>query len=373
MSKAAELAALIANVNKGSSLANKNLLINSEMEVSQRGTSFTTASGYGAYTLDRWMSGHTVTGKFSIAQVADAPTGFKYSLKATSASAYSAGTNEEFIIRQRIEGQNCIPLALGTSSAKTVTLSFWVKSSLTGTFSGAFLNSAEDRCYVFTYAISSADTWEKKEVTVALDTSGTWLTTNGIGLTLYFSLGAGSGLQATAGSWISTKDLTTSGSVNLVGTNAATWFITGVQLEIGEKATAFEHEPFEATLQKCQRYYFRIEGDDIDGGKYATHYRKRSAPGQWYTDTQVISIFDFPVPMRAAPTALEQNGTDSDYDFVYRNTTSTPSGSVISFDAATQYNCSVTQSGHTDNNAQGEAGFQRIRQAAGYLGWSAEL
>ena len=93
----------------------------------------------------------------------------------------------------------------------------------------------------------------------------------------------------------------------------------------------------------------------------------------WYTDTQVISIFDFPVPMRAAPTALEQNGTDSDYDFVYRNTSSTPSGSVIAFDSASQYACSITQEGHTDNNAQGEAGFQRIRQSAGYLGWSAEL
>jgi len=231
-----------------------NYVINSDMEVSQRGTSFTTASGYGAYTLDRWMSGHTVTGKFSIAQVADAPTGFKHSLKATSASAYSAGTNEEFIIRQKIEGQNCISLALGTSSAKTVTLSFWVKSSLTGTFSGAFLNSAENRCYVFTYAISSASTWEKKEVTVALDTSGTWLTTNGIGLTLYFSLGAGSGLQATAGSWISTKDLTTSSSVNLVGTNAATWQITGVVLNEGSKAETFK-ESYAETLDKCLRYY----------------------------------------------------------------------------------------------------------------------
>lgn len=309
MTKARELADLIANVNHGSSLGNKNFIINSEMEVSQRGTSFDTSSGYGAYTLDRWMSGHTVTGKFSIAQVADAPTGFKYSLKATSASAYSAGTNEEFIIRQKIEGQNCIPLALGTSSAKTVTLSFYVKSSLTGTFSGAFLNSAENRCYVFTYAISSASTWEKKEVTVALDTSGTWLTTNGIGLTLYFSLGAGSGLQATAGSWISTKDLTTSGSVNLVGTNAATWFITGVQLEIGEKATAFEHEPYERTLSKCQRYYTRWQADSAYDG---------FAIGYWLVTTQFYGMYELPVQMRQEPTiaiggsfVIHSNGADT--------------------------------------------------------------
>tara|TARA_B100000965_G_scaffold49097_1_gene36115 strand:+ start:2763 stop:3821 length:1059 start_codon:yes stop_codon:yes gene_type:complete len=277
-----------------------NYVINSDMEVSQRGTSFTTASGYGDYTLDRWMSGHTVTGKFSIAQVTDAPTGFKHSLKATSASAYSVGTNEEFVIRQKIEGQNCIALALGTSSAKTVTLSFWVKSSLTGTFSGAFLNSAENRCYVFTYDISSASTWEKKEISVALDTSGTWLTTNGIGLTLYFSLGAGSGLQASAGSWISTKDLTTSSSVNLVGTNAATWQITGVVLNEGSKAETFK-ETYAETLEKCQRYYTRFQ---------ATSAYSYFGSGV-SSDTSTARIFkSFPVEMNHIP-VLEQSANNT--------------------------------------------------------------
>ena len=289
-----------------------NYVINSDMEVSQRGTSFTTASGYGAYTLDRWMSGHTVTGKFSIAQVADAPTGFKHSLKATSASAYSVGTNEEFVIRQKIEGQNCIPLALGTSSAKTVTLSFWVKSSLTGTFSGAFLNSAENRCYVFTYAISSASTWEKKEVTVALDTSGTWLTTNGIGLTLYFSLGAGSGLQATAGSWISTKDLTTSGSVHLVGTNAATWQITGVVLNEGSKAETF-NESFAETLEKCKRYFCKsynygdAVGTAIYHGMRGTEQEENNQ-GSGYREKYDL-MFDVRMRANATVTVYDSAGT----------------------------------------------------------------
>ena len=307
MTKARELADLIANVNHGSSLGNKNFIINGAMEIYQRGTSFDTSSGYGDYTLDRWMSGHTVTGKFSIDRVADAPAGLKHSLKATSASAYSVGTNEEFVIRQKIEGENCIPLALGTASAKTVTLSFWVKSSLTGTFSGAFLNSAEDRCYVFTYAISSASTWEKKEVTVALDTSGTWVTSSGIGLTIYFSLGAGSGLQATAGSWISTKDLTTSSSVNLVGTNAATWFITGVQLEIG-KATAFEHEPNQLTLNRCLRYFNRITG-----------YNTREFAGYNESTTKGLHVFRFAIKMRGNPT-IGVSGTVSNYIIAYSNT-----------------------------------------------------
>ena len=293
-----------------------NYIINSDMEVSQRGTSFTTASGYGDYTLDRWMSGHTVTGKFSIAQVVDAPTGFKYSLKATSASAYTVGTNEEFVIRQKIEGTNCVPLALGTASAKTVTLSFWVKSSLTGTFSGAFLNSAEDRCYVFTYAISSASTWEKKEVTVALDTSGTWLTSSGIGLNLYFSLGAGSGLQASAGSWISTKDLTTSSSVNLVGTNAATWQITGVVLNEGSKAETF-YETYAETFQKCLRYFNRVTG-----------YNTREFAGYNENTTKGLHVFRFAVKMRGNPT-LGLSGTASNYIIAYSNTQTACSSAVV--------------------------------------------
>ena len=339
-----------------------NYVINSDMEVSQRGTSFTTASGYGAYTLDRWMSGHTVTGKFSIAQVADAPTGFKHSLKATSASAYSVGTNEEFVIRQKIEGQNCIALALGTSSAKTVTLSFWVKSSLTGTFSGAFLNSAENRCYVFTYAISSASTWEKKEVTVALDTSGTWLTTNGIGLTIYFSLGAGSGLQASAGSWISTKDLTTSSSVNLVGTNAATWQITGVNLNEGSKAETFK-ETYAETLNKCSRYYHRITWD-IDNN--------RAFPSYCQNTTSAIATHTFPVPMRTRPTAIETNGTATDYD-VARINTVTICSAIPAYNEANIFRTSIVYTTAGSLTA-GEGGQCRLRNDSGsYLAWSAEL
>ena len=284
------------------SSSNRNLIINGDMTISQRGSSWTTASGYGDYTVDRWMTGHTVTGKFSSAWVEDAPTGFKYSWKATSASAYSVGAGEEFIVRQKIEGSNCAHLALGSASAKTVTLSFWVKSSLTGTFTGAFLNSAENRCYIFTYAISSAATWEKKEVTVALDTSGTWLTTNGIGLTLYFSLGAGANLVGTAGSWAGAKDLTVSGAVNFVGTGSATWQITGVQLEVGSTSTDFELEPFETTLAKCQRYFCRTYAYGTATGAADTSHGAVMNSIEGSQTYASAGNFNFPVEMRAAPT-----------------------------------------------------------------------
>ena len=290
------------------SSSNRNLIINGDMTVAQRGSSWTTASGYGDYTIDRWMTGHTVTGKFSSAIVEDAPTGFKYSWKATSASAYSVGASEEFIVRQKIEGSNIRHLALGTASAKTVTLSFWVKSSLTGTFTGAFLNSAENRCYIFTYAISSAATWEKKEVTVTLDTTGTWLTASNIGLTLYFSLGAGTNLVGTAGSWAGAKDLTVSGAVNFVGTNAATWQITGVQLEVGSTSTEFEHEPYERTISRCLRYFHRIVG-----------YNCREFPGYNENTTKGLHVFRHPVKMRTTPT-LGVSSTASNYIIAYSNT-----------------------------------------------------
>ena len=345
------------------SSSNRNLIINGDMSVSQRGSSWTTASGYGDYTTDRWMTGHTVTGKFSSALVEDAPTGFKYSWKATSASAYTVGASEEFIVRQKIEGTNCVHLALGTASAKTVTLSFWVKSSLTGTFTGAFLNSAENRCYIFTYAISSAATWEKKEVTVVLDTTGTWLTTTGIGLTLYFSLGAGANLVGTAGSWAGAKDLTVSGAVNFVGTNAATWQITGVQLEVGSVATDFENESYEATFNKCSRYYHRMTWDNDNN---------RAFPSYCSSTTQAIATHTFPVPMRTRPTAIETNGVAADYD-VARINTITVCSAVPSYNEANRFRTSIVYTTAGSLTA-GEGGQCRLRNDADtYLAWSAEL
>ena len=271
-------------------LSHRNLVINGAMQVSQRGTSFTTASGYGDYTLDRFTSAHTQTGKFTIAQVEDGPAGFKNSLKVTSSSAYTVGASEDFLIRHKIEGTNCIPLEQGTSNAKSVTLSFYVKSSLTGTFAVSFQNSANDRHYIATYTISSANTWERKTISLTLDTSGTWLTTTGIGLIIAFSLGVGSNLDGTAGAWAAGNKLSTSGSVDLVSTNGATWFLTGVQLELGDNATPFEHRSYGEELARCQRYHCRGRGSSND-----------------IEDASVPSV-NFPVAMRTGPSC-----TISDY------------------------------------------------------------
>ena len=173
----------------------------------------------------------------------------------TSLSAYSVSASDFFALNQYVEGYNVADLGFGGASAKTITISFWVNSAVTGTFTGALNNSAYDRSYPFTYTISSANTWEQKSVTIAGDTSGTWLTTNGVGLQCYWNLGTGTTYSKAAGSWGSGNVQNATGSVSVVGTNGATFYITGVQLEVGSSATSFDYRPYGTELALCQRYY----------------------------------------------------------------------------------------------------------------------
>jgi hypothetical protein len=237
----------------------RNRIINGAMVIDQRndGASVTITSG-GTLTLDRWKSEVSQASKFSVQQNAGAvtpPVGFTNYLGVTSLSAYSVGASEQFLQRYNIEGFNTADLDWGTANAKTVTLSFWVRSSLTGTFGGSFQNSATDRNYPFSYTISSANTWELKSITVAGDTTGTWLTTNGVGIRVNFSVGSGTTYSGTAGSWGSTYYVSATGATSVVGTNGATFYITGVQLEKGTQATSFEYRQYGTELQLCQRYY----------------------------------------------------------------------------------------------------------------------
>jgi hypothetical protein len=195
-------------------------------------------------------------GAFSAQQDTSAPVGFVNSIKWTTTTADGTlTTTQQASIQQRIEGTNVSDLAFGTANAKTVTVSFWVRSSLTGTFGGSLRNSASDRSYPFTYSISVADTWEQKSVTIAGDTSGTWLTTTGIGLVVTWGLGAGPDRSGTAGAWNSNNNNTATGAVSVIGTLNATWFVTGVQLEVAPSATSFDYRPFGTELALCQRYY----------------------------------------------------------------------------------------------------------------------
>lgn len=234
----------------------KNRIINGAMMIDQRnaGASVTTSGGNN-YDPDRWLVYDSVGSKMTLQQVTDAPAGFTKSQKITSLAATAPASTDYYFSAQRIEGFNVADLAWGTASAATVTLSFWVKSSLTGSFSGAFGNASFSRSYPFSYTISAANTWEQKTITVAGDTTGTWATDNSTGLQVLFDLGSGTSRAGAANTWSANDYRKVTGSVNLIGTNGATFYITGVQLEKGSTATSFDYRPYGTELALCQRYY----------------------------------------------------------------------------------------------------------------------
>jgi hypothetical protein len=266
----------------------KNKIINGAMMIDQRnaGASVTAAN---QYSLDRWSVFNSQSSKFTFQQNAGSvtpPAGFTNYLGITSSSAYSITSGDYFGVYQRIEGYNIADLGWGTANASTVTLSFWVRSSLTGTFGGAIRNDGSNRGYPFTYTINSANTWEKQTITIPGDTTGTWLTTNGIGISVQFSIGTGSTYSFTAGAWgAHSAAISVTGATSVVGTNGATWYVTGVQLEKGTTASSFEFRSYQKELMLCQRYYITSVNQNslvCNGGTY------QSA--------------QFPVAMRAAPT-----------------------------------------------------------------------
>ena len=234
-----------------------NRIINGAMVIDQRNAGASgTADGY---TIDRFAYYGVQASKGTWQQNAGAvtpPTGFTNYLGFTSSSAYSVLAGDLFEFYQFIEGYNFADLNWGTANAATVTVLFWVRSSLTGTFGAGLTNSGNTRNYPFTYTISSANTWEQKSITIAGDTSGTWLTTNGRGVGLVFNLGAGSDFSTTANAWNgTTSKFMPTGATSVVGTSGATFYITGVQLEKGSTATSFDYRPYGTELGLCQRYY----------------------------------------------------------------------------------------------------------------------
>jgi hypothetical protein len=274
----------------------KNRIINGAMVIDQRnaGASVTPTSD-STYTLDRWKARLTQSSKYSVQQNAGSvtpPAGFTNYLGVTSLSAYSVSASDFFVIQQVIEGFNVADLGFGTANAKTITISFWVRSSLTGTFGGSVYNDGGSRNYPFTYTISSANTWEQKSITIAGDTSGTWATTSGAGLQLQIGLGVGSTYSGTAGAWSATNYLSATGATSVVGTNGATFYITGVQLEVGSTATSFDYRPFGTELMLCQRYFWRQT--------YTSDAPFSIAVAS--SSTGMRGCIQFPVPMRTNPT-----------------------------------------------------------------------
>ena len=293
MSKARELAELGAAYDSGA-LSNRNLIINGGMEVVQRGNDAKTGNATDLYGTDRFRAIENNSGSMSSQQVADGPVGFYYSNKLTITGTDSSLASTEYG-RQltSIEGQSMAHLNWGTANAQTVTLSFYVKCSLTGTFYVSLFNSAADRSFVAGYTIDAADTWERKSIIITGPTDGTWLATNGAGVYVTWSIGAGSTYQtSTLNSWASAFDMSGSDQVNLFATNAATWQLTGVQMELGTEATPFEHRSFGDELQKCQRYFFQETGTATDASG-----RLGVASGS----TAVVYDHTLPVQMRAKP------------------------------------------------------------------------
>jgi hypothetical protein len=242
-------------------LAMKNRIINGAMVIDQRnaGSQYTTpTTSSGTYTLDRYAYYVTQASKFTVQQNAGSvtpPVGFTNYLGITSTSAYSVGSSDIFMIYQKIEGYNVADLGWGTANAKTVTLSFQVYSSLTGTFGGSIASNNTANAYLFSYSVPVANTWTTISVTIPGPTSGTWLTNNGWGISVVFGLGAGSTYTNTAGSWLNGVYTQPTSTVSVVGTNGATFYITGVQLEVGSAATTFDYRMYGTELALCQRYY----------------------------------------------------------------------------------------------------------------------
>jgi hypothetical protein len=286
----------------------RNRIINGDMRIDQRnaGASVTPTTD-DTFTLDRWSAGLTQASKFSVQRSTVVPAGFSNSLLATSLASTSLGAGDAFLLSQNIEGFNVADFGWGSTGAQSVTLSFWVRSSLTGTFGGVVANSAANRSYPFTYTVSAANTWEQKTVTIAGDTTGTWLTNNGTGMRVRFSLGAGSNFSGTAGAWAGSTLFSATGATSVVGTNGATFYITGVQLEAGSVASPFERRDYGRELMMCQRYYYRVTNN-------ATAYTT-FAIGRAYSSTEGNATVYMPVPMRASPTIGKSafGGTNWDY------------------------------------------------------------
>jgi len=345
----------------------KNRIINGAMVIDQRNAgAVINPAVNNTYCLDRWNTNTSNPSVYKVQQNAGSitpPAGFSNYLGVTSITSYTVTSTDSFSLIQKIEGYNIADLAWGTANAQTVTLSAWVYSSLTGTFGGSITNSAIDRSYPFTYSIPVANTWTKITVTIAGDTSGTWLTTNGLGIWVWFGLGMGPTYSGTAGSWSANSYRSATGAISVVGTNTATFYITGVQLEKGSTATAFDYRPYGTELQLCQRYYYKLS---------ATATNTSYGIGQCFSTTQAGGTTFFPVTMRTSPTALEQTGTASDYRLL------NASGSGYACTAVPTFNSGSASTANTVFTtsavlAAGDATTLTTQSLSSYLAWSAEL
>lgn len=324
----------------------KNRIINGAMVISQRNTTTATSQVHAAYNLDRFWgysynSGNQ-TGKYTVAQSSTAPAGFTNSLLVTSSAATSISANDLYSIGQHIEGFNTADLAWGTANASTVTLSFWVRCSLTGTFGGIIKNQNNNYNYPFQFTISSANTFEYKTITISGPTSGTWQTDNSTGLTVSFNLQVGTSITLTAnGTWQASSGYGATGCVNILNTNGATFYITGVQLEKGSTATSFDYRPYGTEFILCQRYYETsypvgyAAGYNFGGGYPFSTSKPLAVNLIASDDTTTTQSVRFVVVKRTSPTVVIYSASDgaSGFTFTYKAT----GGNALNVSAGATY------------------------------------
>ncbi len=334
----------------------KNRIINGNMVIDQRnaGASVTVNSAARTFGVDRFFGyGQSTDGVFTITQDSSAPAGFTNSTKivVTTADA-SVGANQYYLLGQSIEGYNVADLGFGAAGASTVTISFWVKSSLTGSFGGSLQNGIADRSYPFSYTINAANTWEQKTVTIAGETTGTWAKNASIGMQVFWDLGCGSSNISTANSWAAAGYYGVTGSTKLISTLSANMYITGVQIEKGTQATSFDFRSIGQELLLCQRYYERWS-DTYYGNGYA------------FSANQYESIIRFAVEKRATP-SIANSGT-----FVWSTNAANVTATALGADVPTTKSVLMYKSGLT-GLAQGYA-VRFANSASSYIEISAEL
>jgi hypothetical protein len=342
----------------------KNRIINGAMAIDQRNAGGSVTPVNGAYTLDRWLVATTIASDISVQQSTTVPStaNFKNSVLITSLAASSVVSGTITAFQQYIEGNNIYDIGWGTSNAQPISISFWVRSSLTGTFPLQIQNSAQTYSYVATYTISASNTWQYITISVPAQTSGVWATDNGVGLIMRFVLATGSTYQTSSpNTWLSGNYWGTSSTTNLIATNGATFYVTGVQFEVGTQATSFDYRSIGTELALCQRYYFKTipvaTGDSGNG---------------FCTSTTNATVYTtLPVQMRTNPTALEQSGTATDY------TVRVAGGAVVcssvpAFQGATSQMVGSNLSTASGLTAGQGCGFRAANTNA-YLAWSAEL
>jgi len=358
-----QAAILAASGSPGTTTGFKNRIINGNMVVNQyaQATPYTPTDG--KFSLDRWKNGMSANGKYTTQISSSAPAGFTNSLLITSTSAYSLGSSDEFEVYYNFEGYNVADLGYGTANSRSATLSFWAQSSLTGTFGGCLVSTTAAYSFPFSYTITAANTWTYFTVTVTPQTSGTWNITNGTGLQLFFSLGAGSANLGTANAWVAANLRGVTGQVNLVSNNAATLSITGVQLEVGTTATNFDFRSYGTELALCQRYaYMHISGIS-DGTAIAN--------GNNYVSSYAQGVLHFPVTMRTKPSLTATSGTT--YYGFSRNSGNNNLNSISLDSGNTSSRVGWIYNASEVSGTAGNAGIFYTQNASASLLFSAEL